>query len=57
MSVANALAYGLDVPIVARGTNEWIRLGIEDLLASVDEKIVLPKYGSEPNVTKPKVRH
>lgn len=54
MSVANALAYGLNVPIVARGTDEWISIGIKDIVAGQNDKIVLPKYGSEPNVTKPK---
>lgn len=54
MSVANALAYAVSVPIVARGGDDWIATGIQDILSGKDQKIVTPKYGAEPNVTKPK---
>lgn len=54
LSVANALAYALEVPIVASGSDDWIKLGIQDLMSGKNQKIILPKYGSEPNVTKPK---
>jgi tRNA threonylcarbamoyladenosine biosynthesis protein TsaB len=54
LSVANALAYSLQVPIVSSTGANWQPDGLKKLLASQDEKVVLPFYGSEANITKPK---
>lgn len=54
LSVANALAFALNIPIVASGGDDWAATGIKELLSGKNQKIVLPKYGSEPNVTKPR---
>jgi tRNA threonylcarbamoyladenosine biosynthesis protein TsaB len=53
LSVANALAYAQDIPIVAKTGQDWIETGIKDLQAGKNDKIALPKYGSPPNITKP----
>jgi len=53
-SVANALAYGLKIPIVAAGGSEWINKGIKNLLAGQSDKIALPKYGAPPHITEPR---
>jgi tRNA threonylcarbamoyladenosine biosynthesis protein TsaB len=54
LSVANALAYGMQIPIVdAKGSN-WQRSGIAKLLSGYSQKIILPEYNSEPNITKPR---
>lgn len=50
ISIANALAYSLDVPIVAEG-REWIQAGIARLLAGDVDELALPEYGSLPNIT------
>lgn len=53
LSVANALAYSLDVPIVARGGSGWIKAGIDDLLAGKNDKLALPEYGHPAKTTPP----
>lgn len=53
LSVANALAYGQNIPIVAAGTDAWIEQGIARLIDGKTDKIALPEYGRDPNVTAP----
>lgn len=53
-SVANALAYGLQVPIVGQQTELWEQSGIERLLRGDSDTIIIPDYGSEPHITAPK---
>ena len=50
LSVANALAYSLDIPIIA-ATEHWIEVGIKDLLAGRTDKIALPEYGAPVHIT------
>lgn len=52
MSVGNAIAYSLDIPIVARGTDNWIEKAITDLLAGKNDKIATPSYGAPAKTTK-----
>lgn len=55
ISVANALAYGLHVPIVGvTPENDWIARGIDRLLASQDDQIVVPTYGASAHITQPR---
>jgi tRNA threonylcarbamoyladenosine biosynthesis protein TsaB len=52
LTVGNALVYALKIPIVARPDLNWLENGIKDLLAGKNDKIVLPQYGAEANITK-----
>ena len=54
LSVANALAYSLNVPITAEQKEDWIKLGIKHLLAGRSDKIALPEYGSPVRTTNPR---
>lgn len=54
VSVANALADGLSIPIVSAMGEDWIPDGIDQLLAGNNEKIVQPEYGALPNITAPR---
>jgi tRNA threonylcarbamoyladenosine biosynthesis protein TsaB len=54
ISVANALADGLKIPIVGTNQEDWIQRGIELVSNGKNEHIVLPEYGSPPHITKPK---
>lgn len=54
VTVANTLAYGLNVPIVGTNRNNWQKTGINNLLDNINQKIVLPEYGGEANITLPK---
>lgn len=53
-TVANALADGTQISIVGSQGGDWLRTGVENLQSGQNDKIVLPEYGIEPNVTKPK---
>ena len=54
LSAANALAYGLGIPIAGSNGVSWQASGIKKLLAGENEKLVLPYYGSEPHISLPK---
>ena len=54
LSVANALAYTQDIPIVATKGENWLEKGIKDLLAGKNQKLVTPFYDRPANITTPK---
>jgi tRNA threonylcarbamoyladenosine biosynthesis protein TsaB len=54
ISVVNALASSLNVPLVGTQDNDWIEDGISQLLAGKDGKIVIPYYGADPHITTPR---
>lgn len=53
-SVANALAYGLNLPLVATSGDDWVNQAIAKLVSGENEKIAIPHYGSPARVTKPR---
>ena len=53
ISVANAMAYSLNIPIVGTSGNDWLRQSAKLSRAKLG-KFVVPAYGAEPNITKPK---
>jgi tRNA threonylcarbamoyladenosine biosynthesis protein TsaB len=53
ISVANALAYSLAVPIIGV-TGSWIEDGIARIKAGENDKTVVPEYGAPVHVTTPK---
>lgn len=54
ITVANALADGIDCPIVGSTGEHWVQNCIERLLQYEDDGIVTPEYGSDPHITAPK---
>jgi tRNA threonylcarbamoyladenosine biosynthesis protein TsaB len=54
LTVANALAYAQNIPVVARQDPGWLEQGIKDLLAGQNDKIALPEYGAPAHITTPK---
>lgn len=54
MTVGDALAYGLGIPIVATTGDDWLQHAVERLQAGEDEHIALPLYGSPPHITQQK---
>jgi tRNA threonylcarbamoyladenosine biosynthesis protein TsaB len=54
ITVANALAEGLTIPIVGAEGEDWIRGSIKLLGTGNNEQIVLPEYGAPPHITMPK---
>lgn len=53
ITVADTLAYGLNVPIVAT-QDDWIEQGIKRLKAGEDDRIALPHYGAPVHITQQK---
>jgi len=51
LSVANALAYGLDIPIVASNVDTWVKEGINRLQSGDNVRIAVPEYGALPHIT------
>lgn len=54
LSVANALAYSLRVPIVTAAGKKWVLEGTEKLVKGRNERVAIPEYGALPRVTTPK---
>jgi tRNA threonylcarbamoyladenosine biosynthesis protein TsaB len=54
LTVANALALGLSVPVIAKSGDAWLTEAISALQHGEDEKVVIPEYGGEANITQPK---
>lgn len=53
-SVASALAYGLDKPVVSSKGKSWTRQGLARLEKAEDDRTAIPYYGAKPNTSKPK---
>ena len=51
MSVANALAYSLSIPIVSAEGKDWIEVGLNDINAGKNEVTAMPEYGAVPHIT------
>lgn len=54
ITVGNALAYSLNIPITGTTGEDWIKTGISKLLRGQNEKIVTPHYGSPIHTTQPR---
>ena len=54
ITVVNAIADQVGVPIIGETGEDWVARGIERLKLSENDKIVLPEYGGEANITQPK---
>ena len=54
LTVANTLAYGQHIPIVAARGEDWRQVGVQRLIKGEDDRLVLPHYGAEANITMPK---
>lgn len=51
ISVANALAHSLPVPIVGSTRDDWLMAGCQRIDNGENDKIIFPEYGSEPHTT------
>ncbi len=52
-TVANTIAYSLDIPIVGSGGDAWLKSGIGRIIAGDNDHVVMPHYGAEPHITSP----
>ncbi|MDR0591143.1 MAG: tRNA (adenosine(37)-N6)-threonylcarbamoyltransferase complex dimerization subunit type 1 TsaB [Candidatus Nomurabacteria bacterium] len=53
-TVANTLADSEGIPIVGARGDDWLGQARQKLAAHENQKLVLPFYGAEANITKPK---
>jgi tRNA threonylcarbamoyladenosine biosynthesis protein TsaB len=54
LTVANALAYSLHIPIVAENGKDWNKRGINRSKQGDSNQLAIPEYGSPPHITRPK---
>lgn len=54
LTVGNALAYGLSIPVKGAMGDDWIKRGITALQNGESDERVLPEYGAEAHITMPK---
>lgn len=54
LTVCNTLAHELGIPIVGEIGDEWLDCCVKRLESGEHEKIVLPEYGGEAHITKPR---
>lgn len=54
ISVANALAGSLKIPIIGAAGDDWQKTGGQKLQDGQNDQVVLPEYGAPPHVTEPK---
>lgn len=51
LTVANTLAYGLNIPIVSSMGEDWLRNGLDRLASGANEQAALPEYGAPVHIT------
>ena len=54
ITVVNATADQVEAPIVGQTGDNWIEDGLARLRSGENDMIVLPEYGGEANITKPR---
>lgn len=54
LTVGNAMAYGLGIPIVGTVGENWIQEGVKRLAAQADDGQVIPDYGAPVHITPPR---
>ena len=52
LSVANALAYSINIPIKAMGGEDWLAEAVKALSLGQNDKIADPEYGAPARITK-----
>ncbi|MBP7857669.1 tRNA (adenosine(37)-N6)-threonylcarbamoyltransferase complex dimerization subunit type 1 TsaB [Candidatus Saccharibacteria bacterium] len=51
LTVANALAQGLNIPLVTTQNPRWIETGVERLVHGENDHVALPHYGAPVHIT------
>jgi tRNA threonylcarbamoyladenosine biosynthesis protein TsaB len=51
ISTLNTIAYAEKIPIVGTTGENWLEIGQKRLQNQENDKIVIPNYGAEPNIT------
>lgn len=54
MTVMNTVADTMDIPIVGQEGDDWLEAGLARLRAGENDRLVMPHYGREANITTPR---
>ncbi len=54
VTVANTLSYSLEIPVIGSAGEDWVTDGVSQLSKGISEPVVVPEYGGEANITKPR---
>lgn len=54
LTVCNTIADDLAIPIVGASGEDWQKVALAKLNEGKDEKLILPAYGRDPNITLPR---
>ncbi len=54
ISIANTLAYSLNIPIAGAEGDNWQEVSLKKLVNTESPTVIIPKYGSEAHITKPR---
>lgn len=54
ITTMNTMAYALDIPIVGAEGEDWRARAVARLIGGETDRLVLPHYGAEARITKPK---
>lgn len=52
ISIANAMAYSLDIPVIACGGEHWVQQATSQLTSYKFTTVATPAYGAPANITK-----
>jgi tRNA threonylcarbamoyladenosine biosynthesis protein TsaB len=51
LTVVNTIADELKIPIVGETGEQWLEVGIKEILDGKNNRIVMPEYGRDPHIT------
>lgn len=54
ISVANALAYGLPIPVSGQTGDDWQQNGVQQIVDGTAAKLAMPEYGAPVHITQQK---
>ena len=54
VTVANTIAYAQQLPVVGTTGDNWVADGVKQLKSAPPGGQVVPEYGAEPNISKPR---
>lgn len=54
LTVFNTIADTMNIPIVGESGDDWFARSLERLHRGENDELVMPLYGREPNITKPR---
>ena len=54
ITTVNTMAYSLDVAVVGAGGDDWRNKAVARLESGESDRLVLPLYGADARITKPK---